>query len=137
MLKTTWLKAGMTNIALLLAVILPLFLILSGLLARATGRDPEADVIGTTTVLFPGFLGPMLVGGLIYLALLFMTVARARGRERLLAVGLTPLLALGFVLFSAGHVLAISHFLAAFALAALVFGFLVRIPAADQRREGA
>ena len=120
-------RAGAKNLALLLLAILPFFLLLAGFLGRIGGH-PTSDVLGDASVLYLGLLGPVFLGGLVYLACLFAALGRIQTNRRVVAVGLTPLIALGFIPFGVGHVLTISHFLIAFLISLVLYGLLARFP---------
>lgn len=123
----SWMRRGAKNLALLVLVFIPLFLLLSGMLGRIGGRS-TTDVPSVALVLYPAVLGPVLLGGLVYLGCLFTALGYVGTNARVLAVALTPLIALGFVPFEMGHILTIAHFLIAFTLSLAVYGFLVRLP---------
>lgn len=127
----TWLKAGLRNVLILLIGILPLFLILAGIMARAAGVEPRSDVIGNATVLFPWFLLPMTLGGLLYLTLVFQMAKRVTRNSRLVAVILSPTVAVGFLAAGMGDVLSTIHFLIALLVSGVVYGLLIRIPTAN------
>lgn len=131
MRSSSWVSSTLKNVAILLIVIVPIFLLLSGLLARAMKHDVSNDLIGTAFVLLPAILGPMLLGAAVYLLVVAVVVSQVQDHERLIAVLLTPLMALGFATFSVRHLLTTSNFLTAFCVSALVFGVLIRVPAHD------
>jgi hypothetical protein len=131
MRTSSWEKAVVRDIVLLFVGLLPLFLVLAGGLARITGVEPRADVIGTSLVLYPAFLAPVLTGGLLYLVCLFAAARWLQLRRRAAALALTPVIALGFLPFGMSHVLSERHFVIAFALSLVAYGFLVAIPAKD------
>jgi hypothetical protein len=122
-------KTGARNLLVLALVFLPVFLLIAGLLARYTGEDQSSDLVGTASVLYAGFILPVLAGGVLYLLALFAAVRRSPSRSRALAVLLTPIIALGMVLFGASYVLTAPHFAIALVAALLMYGILVRVPA--------
>lgn len=121
-------RAGTRNLLLLVLVFLPVFLLLAGLLTRFTRQGGATDVIGTATVLYVGFILPVLTGGVFYLIILFAAAHRNPSRPRALALLLSPLIVLGLLIFGVGYVLTTPHFAAALVVALLVYGWLVRIP---------
>ncbi len=133
--ESSWMRAGAKNLALLLLAFLPVFLLLAGLLGRIGGHF-TSDVLGDASVLYPGLLGPVFLGGLVYLGCLFAALGRVRANGRVLAVALTPLIAIGFAPFGVGHVLTISHFLIAFLISLVLYGLLVRLPRWPSEQRG-
>ena len=128
MRSSSWWKAGVTDILVLIAGFLPLFLLLAGALARVSGAEESGDLLGTASVLYPGFVAPVLLGGVLYLLCLFALAQRQRAHRRVWAVGLTPLVALGFLPFGMRDVLTLNHFLIALVIGLLLYGLVVRFP---------
>ena len=65
-----WLRLFLRNLLLLVGAALPLLVVLLGL----SNQKQVVDFLGEAVLLYVGFLGPMLIGGLVYLLCLFLLV---------------------------------------------------------------
>lgn len=134
MRHSSWLKTTAINLLMLILGALPLFLLLSGIFARAAGWESPGDIVGTASVLLPAMVGPMLLGGVVYVVCLNVALARTQRSSRVLAVALTPLVTSGFLLLGMRPLIGMKHMLLALIVALVLYGFVVRLPA--ERRSG-
>lgn len=123
------LRRWAANVGLLLAVALPVFVVLLDL-TRSFRGDVEShsltDRLGDLPLFYVGFFLPYVLGGIIYLVGLTVVGKKWRGAQRGLAIGLIPVMAIGWIVFPLRHSLVEPSILASLAVSAVVFALLVR-----------
>lgn len=112
------------NFLMLIIIVLPLFLVTAGLIARLMGLKSDGDVLGTAMALYPAFVLPFSVGGVAYLAALRLLLRRAKVAKSIV-VALALIVAIGLVPFEARYALRLPHFLIALVLLLLLYGLIV------------
>lgn len=127
------LRRWTTNLGLLLVVGLPVFAFLLDL-TRSFRGDVEShslmDRLGDLPLLYVGFFLPYVLGGMIYLACVGIVAKKWRGSQRWVALGLIPVMALGWIVFPLRSSLMEPSIVVALAVSAVIFASLVRLRAA-------
>ena len=129
MTRSAWLKLSFQNLLLMALIALPILLVILAI----TNRKQITDPLGEATILYVGFGIPMLLGAIPYLLSLYALAWAWPKHARLLAVLLTPLMALGWVVLGMTSFFDTLGFLIAFGASVLTFGMVVRT---TPRREG-
>lgn len=133
MTSANWKKTAAANLALLAIGVAPVCLLLMGLFAHVRDATPTSSVVGTASVLFPVMLGPLLAGGVVYLTLLSWISGHIKRGRRVVAVALTPVVALGFGVFGSLGMAAQRNVWPALFASLCCYGFLVRIPGSENQ----
>ena len=127
------LRRWAANLGLLLVVGLPVFAVLLDL-TRGFRRDVEShslvDRLGDLPLFYVGFFLPYVLGGIIYLGGLAIVAKKWRGPQRRLALGLIPVMALGWLVFPLRSSLIEPSIVVSLAMSAVVFALLGRLQAA-------
>jgi hypothetical protein len=118
----TRVKLFLRNLLVLLCVTLPLLVLLFGLF----NREEATDFLGEAVLLYVGFIGPMVIGGVLYLLVLSLLTSYLPRRGRLSAFALAPLLGVGWVVFGMAGFFAMRGFAVSFIASVIVYGMLVK-----------
>lgn len=121
-----WIKLMLWNLLILIAVILPMTLFVQWVTARLLGIETSGDFVGDASVLYVGFLGPLVAAGVIYLLALFSVANRAPSMRRGIAFGLIPVILIVWTLMGFGGLLVRPHFVIPFLLGLIVYAAVVR-----------
>ena len=129
------LRRWATNVGLLLAVALPVFVVLLDLTRgfRESGESHSiGDRLGDLPLFYVGFFFPYVLGGLCYLVTLAVIAKKWHSSKRALAVGLIPVMAVGWLVFPLRSSLIEPSIALCLVISAVIFALLVRPPDTSQ-----
>jgi len=118
------------NLMLIAVVSLPLFVVLLELTRGLRGATESSVTIrlGEDALLYAGFFVPYFLGGIIYLAAIEYAGRRRTTPSRWLAIGLAPIVAVGWLVFPVRTSLIEPSIGLNFLISVIAFAVLARQP---------